>query len=71
MNKTNEGLSCNQYLDGSNKKHQGVRNYTGMSFWVRGCFVSKVGGDKKVIREYIQNQEKADLLADQFQSQLI
>ena len=47
------------------------KNYTGMSFWARGYFVSTVGRDEKVIREYIQNQEKADRLADEFQPKLI
>ena len=42
----------------------------GMSFLARGYFVSTVGSDEKVIREYIQNQEKADLLDDQLQSKL-
>ena len=47
------------------------KNHTGMSFFVREYFVSTVGKDEKVIREYIQNQEKADRVADQFQPKLI
>ncbi len=46
------------------------KNYTGMSFWARGYFVSTVGRDEKVIREYIQNQEKADRHFDQLQPRL-
>jgi putative transposase len=35
-----------------------------MSFWARGYFVSIVGRDEKVIREYIQNQETVDQQLD-------
>jgi len=41
------------------------RNFAGMHFWARGYFVSTVGRDEKVIREYIQNQEKEDARMDQ------
>jgi putative transposase len=41
------------------------RNFTGMHFWARGYFVSTVGRDEQVIREYIQNQEKEDARMDQ------
>lgn len=36
------------------------RNFTGQSFWARGYFVSTVGRDEEVIRNYIRNQEKED-----------
>ena len=36
------------------------RNFVGQHFWARGYFVSTVGRDEAVIREYIQNQEKED-----------
>jgi len=36
------------------------RNFAGQSFWARGYFVSTVGRDEAVIRNYIQNQEKED-----------
>ena len=36
------------------------RNFTGESFWARGYFVSTVGLDEVVVREYIRNQEKED-----------
>ncbi len=36
------------------------RNFTGQSFWARGYFVSTVGRDETVIREYIRKQEKED-----------
>lgn len=41
------------------------RNYVGQSFWARGYFVSTVGRDEAVIREYIRNQEKEDERLDQ------
>ncbi len=41
------------------------RNFTGEHFWARGYFVSTVGRDEKVIREYIQRQEQEDLRLDQ------
>jgi len=36
------------------------RNFVGQHFWARGYFVSTVGRDEQVIREYIRNQEKED-----------
>jgi putative transposase len=36
------------------------RNFVGQYFWARGYFVSTVGRDEVMIREYIRNQEKAD-----------
>ncbi len=41
------------------------RNFVGQHFWVRGYFVSTVGRDESVIRQYIQNQEKEDQRFDQ------
>jgi putative transposase len=41
------------------------RNYVGQSFWARGYFVSTVGRDEQVIREYIRHQEKEDRRVDQ------
>ena len=41
------------------------RNYVGQHFWARGYFVSTVGRDEKIIREYIRNQEKEDRRIDQ------
>ena len=36
------------------------QNFVGQHFWARGYFVSTVGRDENVIREYIKNQEKED-----------
>ena len=41
------------------------RNYVGQSFWARGYFVSTVGRDETVIREYIKNQESEDQKLEQ------
>jgi putative transposase len=41
------------------------RNYTGAHFWARGYYVSTVGIDEVVIRQYIQQQEAEDRRLDQ------
>ncbi len=41
------------------------QNFVGRHFWARGYFVSTVGRDEQVIREYIRNQEKEDERLDQ------
>ena len=41
------------------------RNFVGQHFWARGYFVSTVGRDEGVIREYIRNQEEEDKRFDQ------
>jgi putative transposase len=43
------------------------KNFTGQSFWARGYFVSTVGKDENVIREYIKKQEAEDKRLDQLQ----
>jgi putative transposase len=41
------------------------RNFVGQHFWARGYFVSTVGRDETVIREYIRRQEEEDKKRDQ------
>ena len=41
------------------------RNFAGQHFWARGYFVSTVGRDERVIREYIKRQEEEDKRLDQ------
>jgi len=41
------------------------RNFVGQHFWARGYFVSTVGRDEAVIREYIRNQEQEDSRLEQ------
>jgi len=48
------------------RSYMGMRkNYTGQHFWARGYYVSTVGLDEEMIREYIKNQEKEDQRIDQ------
>lgn len=42
-----------------------MRNFTGEHFWARGYFVSTVGRDEAVIRDYIKRQEAEDKRLDQ------
>ena len=54
------------YIKGKSAMHlarvysERKRNFTGQSFWARGYFVSTVGRDEEVIRNYIRHQEKED-----------
>ena len=41
------------------------RSFVGQSFWARGYFVSTVGRDEEMIREYIRHQEHEDKRLDQ------
>ena len=43
------------------------RNFVGQHFWARGYFVSTVGRDEEMIREYIQHQEREDRRLDQLE----
>ena len=41
------------------------RNFVGQHLWARGLFVSTVGRDEEVIRQYIRTQEQEDRRLDQ------
>jgi putative transposase len=41
------------------------RNFVGQHFWARGYFVSTLGRDESVIKEYIRRQEEQDKRDDQ------
>ncbi len=41
------------------------RNFVGQHFWARGFWVSTVGRDEQVVREYIRKQEAEDKRLDQ------
>ena len=41
------------------------KNYSGMSFWARGYFVTTVGADEETVRIYIRDQEKEDRRVEQ------
>jgi len=36
------------------------KNFTGENFWVRGFFVSTVGLDEEMVRNYIREQEREE-----------
>ena len=40
-------------------------NFTGQHFWARGYWVSTVGRDEEVVRNYIKNQESEDRRLEQ------
>ena len=46
------------------------RNFTGEVFWARGFFVSTVGLDEKMVRDYIRNQEDHDERMEQLKLQV-
>jgi putative transposase len=41
------------------------RNFTGEHFWARGYYVSTVGIDEVIIRQYIHQQDAEDRRLDQ------
>ena len=41
------------------------KNFTGQNFWARGYFVSTVGRDEEIVRQYIRKQESEDRRLDQ------
>ena len=41
------------------------RNFVGQHFWARGYYVSTVGRDEEVIRQYIRSQEAEDRRLEQ------
>jgi putative transposase len=41
------------------------RNFVGQHFWARGYFVSTVGRDEELIRDYIRHQEHEDRRLEQ------
>jgi putative transposase len=46
------------------------RNFTGEVFWARGFFVSTVGLDEQMVRDYIRNQEDHDERMEQMKLQV-
>jgi len=41
------------------------KNFTGQSFWARGYYVTTVGRDEEVVRNYIKHQDEEDSRIDQ------
>ena len=66
----NISITCDGYIKGKSaiyiaKRFRGrTKNFTGENFWARGYYVSTVGRDEKMIREYIKNQEEEDKQLD-------
>jgi putative transposase len=46
------------------------RNFVGQRFWARGYYLSTVGRDEAVVREYIRKQEQEDERLDQWKMDL-
>jgi putative transposase len=42
-------------------------NFVGQSFWARGYFVSTVGRNEDIVKQYIKKQEEADRKIDQLE----
>lgn len=42
-----------------------TKNFTGENFWARGFFVSTVGLDEDMVRNYIREQEREDERSEQ------
>jgi putative transposase len=59
------------YLKGKSAIHvaraygERKRSFVGQHFWARGYFVSTVGRDEAIVREYIRHQEAEDRRLDQ------
>jgi putative transposase len=45
-------------------RHPEFKTSGGRRFWARGYYVSTIGLNEEVIREYIKNQLEADILED-------
>jgi putative transposase len=60
-----------EYIKGKSAIHlaqvygERKRSFIGQHFWTRGYFISTVGRDEDLIREYIHNQEQEDARLDQ------
>ena len=47
------------------EKHANLKyKYGNRNFWAKGYYVSTVGLNRKVVEEYIRNQEKEDMIQD-------
>lgn len=47
------------------ERHANLKyKYGNRNFWAKGYFVSTVGLNDEVVKEYIKNQEKEDMMSD-------
>ena len=58
-------IKCKSAIHIARTYGQRKRNFVGRHFWARGYFVSTVGRDEEVIREYIRHQEQEVRRIDQ------
>ena len=62
---------CKYLIKGKSEIHlaraygERKRNFVGPHFWARGYFVSTVGRNEAIVREYIKKQEQEDKRLDQ------
>ena len=48
------------------ERHANLKyKYGNRTFWCRGFFVSTVGNNKEVVKRYVENQLKEDMMTDQ------
>jgi putative transposase len=65
------GVAGDRFIKGKSAIHlarvygEKKRNFVGQHFWARGFFVSTVGRDQEVIREYIRKQQEEDKRLEQ------
>ena len=52
------------------RNFEGRKNLRGQHFWARGYFVSTVGRDETLVRDYIRAQEAEDERVDQLNLEL-
>ena len=43
------------------------KNFRGREFWARGYYVNTVGRDEAKIKEYIKNQENAEMIQEKYE----
>jgi putative transposase len=47
------------------------RNFRGHSFWARGYYVSTVGLNEAIVRQYIKNQQEDEQVRDNYDTDLV
>jgi putative transposase len=47
------------------------QNFKGHSFWARGYYISTVGLDEQIIRNYIKNQEAKEIAEERYENKNI
>ena len=47
------------------------RNFRGHSFWARGYYVSTIGLNEAIVRQYIKNQQEDEQGRDNYDTDLV